>query len=327
MAALGECRSSFAAWLALERGLAAKTLEAYGRDIRFFAEFLMARGRTDSREITREDVVDYLETLRAARRRASTRARAFVALREFLRHVKLEGFAKNDVAETLEAPKKSLVLPRVLDEEAVRRLVTSVTGAVPRDLRDRAMLEMLYGCGLRVSELCALELRDFIADADVVRCRGKGSKERIVPVGGACGRALRRYLESARETFAKGRVGEAHLFLTRLGRAFSRMGVFKLLRERAAAAGLDASVVSPHVLRHCFATHMLAHGADIRAIQEMLGHASIATTQIYTHVDRARLGEVHRLHHPRADFPAGADGGDDEKSGRKVPPRAPTRKK
>ena len=300
MATLGECRSSFEAWLALERGLAAKTLEAYGRDIRFFADFLEARGRADSREITREDVIIYLEALRGQRKRASTRARAFVALREFMHHLKLEGFVKVDVAEGLEAPKKNLVLPRVLDEESTNRLVSSVNGTSPRDLRDRAILEMLYDCGLRVSELCSLEVRDFIADAEVVRCRGKGSKERVVPMGVACGQSIRRYLESGRETLVKGNASERHLFVTRLGRAFTRMGIFKLLRERAAAAGLDASVVSPHVLRHCFATHMLAHGADIRAIQDMLGHASISTTQIYTHVDQARLGEVHRLHHPRA---------------------------
>ncbi len=301
MASLAECFSSFKAWLALERGLAPKTLEAYGRDIRFYLAFLVARGRVGPQEIVRADVVDYLEKLRSERKRASTRARAFVALREFLHHLKLEGHVRQDVAEGLEAPKKNLVLPRVLDEDAIQRLVTSVAGTTPRDLRDRALLEMLYGCGLRVSELCSLELRDFIADADVVRCRGKGSKERVVPMGGACGRAVRRYLESAREALVKGNVAERHLFVTRLGRAFSRMGVFKLLRERAAYAGLDASVVSPHVLRHCFATHLLANGADIRAIQDMLGHASISTTQIYTHVDHARLGEVHRRHHPRAE--------------------------
>ena len=142
-----------------------------------------------------------------------------------------------------------------------------------------------------------------IADAGVVRCRGKGSKDRIVPVGVPAAKALMRYLESARETFARGNAAERRIFLTRLGRPFTRMGVFKMLRERAAAAGVDAKAVSPHVLRHCFATDLLAHGADIRAIQEMLGHASIATTQIYTHVDRARLGTVHSTYHPRAEFP------------------------
>ncbi len=301
MPSLTESFSSFKAWIVLEQGLSPRTLEAYGRDVRAFLAFLRGRGRVEPRDIVRADVVDYLEKLRLERKRASTRARSFVSLREFLRHLKSAGAVRRDVAEGLEAPKKDLVLPRVLDEATMCRLVTSVEGTTPRDLRDRAMLEMLYGCGLRVSEICSLELRDFIADAEIVRCRGKGSKERVVPMGVACGQAVRRYLESARETFVKGNANEAHLFVTRLGRAFSRMGVFKLLRERAVAAGLDASIVSPHVLRHCFATHLLAHGADVRAIQDMLGHASISTTQIYTHVDHARLGEVHLLHHPRAE--------------------------
>ena len=299
--AFGEALASFRAWVALERGLSPRTLEAYGRDVRAFTAFLARRGRARARDIARADVVAYLELLRAQRKRPATRARAFVALREFLRHLRDAGWTSADVSEGLEAPKKDRALPRVLDEEAVRRLVTSVAGTTPRDLRDRAVLEMLYGCGLRVSELCALEVRDFAADADVVRCRGKGAKERIVPMGVACGAAVQRYLASARDAFTGGKAEERHLFVTRLGRPFSRMGVFKMLRERAAAAGLDAAAVSPHVLRHCFATHMLAHGADIRAIQDMLGHASVATTQVYTHVDRARLGEIHRLHHPRAE--------------------------
>ena len=305
MAGLSACVESFRAWLALERGLAPKTLEAYGRDVRSFTDFLGRLGRTDSAGIARTDVVRWLESLRAAHRRPSTRARAFVAVREFLRHLRDAKFTDRDLSEGLDAPRKNLVLPRVLGEDVTWRLVTSVEGEDARTLRDRAMLELLYGCGLRVSELCALEVRDFIADADVVRCRGKGSKERIVPLGGACGRAVVRYLESARDVFAKGNAGVRHLFVTRLGRPFSRMGVFKMLRERAAAAGIDPSAVSPHVLRHCFATHMLQHGADIRAIQEMLGHASISTTQAYTHVDRARLGQVHRTHHPRAEEPDG----------------------
>ncbi len=300
MEAFAESIASFRAWIALERGLSPKTLEAYGRDARAFTAFLASRGRTTPAALTRADVLAYLDALRAQRKRPSTRARAFIAVREFIRHLQNEGLIAVDLTEGLEAPKKTQTLPRVLDEETTQRLVTSVDGATPRDLRDRAMLEMLYDCGLRVSELCALELRDFVAEAEIVRCRGKGAKERLVPMGGACGRAVRRYLESAREAFTKGNATEAHLFVTRLGKPFSRMGIFKMLRERAAAAGLDAAAVSPHVLRHCFATHLLEHGADIRAIQDMLGHASIATTQIYTHVDSARLGDVHRLHHPRA---------------------------
>lgn len=300
MAGLEECVDSFAAWLALERGLALKTLEAYGRDVRFFVKFLAEQGRVSSGDIMRDDVAGYIEVLNAKGLRASSRARALVAIREFLRHLKTEGYAAKDLGEGFDAPKKNRTLPRVLDEAVMRRLVESVAGESPRDLRDRAMLELLYGCGLRVSELCLIEVRDIVADAGLVRCRGKGAKERLVPLGAVCEHALERYLASARDAFARGRTEERCLFLTRLGRAFTRMGVFKMLRERAVAADVDPARVSPHVLRHCFATHMLQHGADVRAIQEMLGHASIGTTQIYTHVDQARLGTVHRIHHPRA---------------------------
>ena len=278
-------------------------MEAYGRDVRAFLEFLAARGKTTPEALVRADVADHVGALRAAGRKASTRARAFVAVREFLAFLASTHATAHDLSEGLEAPKKNLVLPRVLDESTTLKILQSADGVAPRDLRDRAMLEFLYGCGLRVSELCGLELQDVIADAGVVRCRGKGSKERIVPIGLPAAKALARYLESARESFTRGNAAERRIFLTRLGRPFTRMGVFKMLRERAAAAGVDAKAVSPHVLRHCFATDLLAHGADIRAIQEMLGHASIATTQIYTHVDRARLDSVHRTYHPRADFP------------------------
>ena len=303
MTALESCAEAFAADLALARGLATKTVEAYGRDVRAFLEFLAARGKTTPEALVRADVADHVGALRAAGRKASTRARAFVAVREFLAFLASTHATAHDLSEGLEAPKKNLVLPRVLDESTTLKILQSADGVAPRDLRDRAMLEFLYGCGLRVSELCGLELQDVIADAGVVRCRGKGSKERIVPIGLPAAKALARYLESARESFTRGNAAERRIFLTRLGRPFTRMGVFKMLRERAAAAGVDAKAVSPHVLRHCFATDLLAHGADIRAIQEMLGHASIATTQIYTHVDRARLDSVHRTYHPRADFP------------------------
>ena len=312
MSSLASCAEAFAADLALARGLSPKTVEAYGRDVRAFLEFLAARGKTTPDALVRADVADHVGALRAKGRKASTRARAFVAVREFLAFLASTHATAHDLSEGLEAPKKNLVLPRVLDEETTLKILQSADGVAPRDLRDRAMLEFLYGCGLRVSELCGLELQDVIADAGVVRCRGKGSKERIVPIGLPAAKALARYLESARESFARGNAAERRIFLTRLGRPFTRMGVFKMLRERAAAAGVDAKAVSPHVLRHCFATDLLAHGADIRAIQEMLGHASIATTQVYTRVDRARLGTVHRTYHPRAEFPPeGAAGGAD----------------
>ncbi len=295
-----EAVDSFAAALALERGLAEKTQEAYLRDVRALIAFLSRRGRSSVNAVVRTDLTAYLEALHQAAKRASSRARAFTAIKEFFAHLREMRFIASDPMEGLEAPKKGVALPKILPEEAMRRLVESVAGTDPRDLRDRAMLELLYGCGLRVSELCDLTLESFPEGAEIVRCTGKGSKDRVVPVGECASRALARYVDSARDAFAKGNADERRLFLTRRGRGFTRMGVFKMLRERAAAAGLDASVVSPHVLRHCFASHLLAHGADVRAIQEMLGHASVATTQIYTHVDEARFHDVHIQYHPRA---------------------------
>lgn len=291
---------SFAAALALERGLSANTQEAYLRDVRALVRFLSARGRAAPPDVTRADISAYLERLHGESRRASSRARAFTAIRELFSHLKRERIIGADPTEDLDSPRKGLVLPKILPEDAMRRLVESVSGTEPRDLRDRAMLELLYGCGLRVSELCDLTLESLPDGADLVRCTGKGSKDRVVPLGHAAGGALDRYMSSARQSFLKPGSAERRLFLTRLGGRFTRMGVFKMLKQRAAAAGLDPSVVSPHVLRHCFASHLLAHGADIRAIQEMLGHSSISTTQVYTHVDQSRLGEIHRKYHPRA---------------------------
>ena len=289
-----EAVDSFAAVLALERGLAEKTQEAYLRDVRALVRFLRKRGIEDAA------AASYLEVLRQESKRASSRARAFTSIKEFFAHLKAMRLIAADPMEGLEAPKKGLVLPKILPEEAMQRLVDSVNGTDPRDLRDRAMLELLYGCGLRVSELCDLTLESFPDGAEIVRCTGKGSKDRIVPIGHAAGDAIVRYLSSARGAFWRGDNAERHLFLTRLGKKFTRMGVFKILKQRSAAAGLDPSVVSPHVLRHCFASHLLAHGADIRAIQEMLGHSSISTTQVYTHVDQSRSGTIHRKFHPRA---------------------------
>ena len=301
MAVLSEAIGSFAASLALERGLAAKTCEAYGRDIRAFVKFLASRNVTTTAQLAQDDARAWFQLLQEKRRRASTRARAFVSIKEFLRHLKEMGWTAHDLGNGLDAPKRDQLLPRTLDEEETLRLVASIDGTSPRDLRDRAMLEVLYGCGLRVSELCGLELTDIPDGAELVRCRGKGAKDRLVPFAPSVAAAIRRYLDMARGLLVRGNLAERHLFVTRLGRGFTRMGVFKLLRERALAAGIDPSSVSPHVLRHSFATSLLAHGADIRSIQEMLGHASVATTQIYTHVDRARLGEIHRTYHPRAE--------------------------
>ena len=279
-----------------ERGQAENTCLAYGRDLRAFGRFLEARGTDDPAKIGREDIVAFLGRERADGRSSATRRRRAAAIRMWLRYLVSVRRLAHDPSELLEAQRRERTLPRTLSEAEVFAMIDAVDGADPRSLRDRALLEVLYGCGLRVSELCTLTLEDFVAEGELVRIFGKGSKERLVPVGAAAGRALDAYLERGRAMLLRGNLAENRVFLTRLGGPFTRQGVFKVLRERAAAVGIDGARISPHVLRHCFATHMLAHGADIRVIQELLGHADIGTTQIYTHLDRSRFQKIHELH-------------------------------
>lgn len=293
-------REEFIASLLLERGLSENTCVSYDSDLRLFDAYLRRRGIRAAGDVTRGDIVDFLAVERENGMKGSTRLRRIAAIRMFFRHLKERRLIPHDPSELMDAPKKALALPRILSEEEVTRMLEEVNGEDARSLRDRALLEVLYGCGLRVSELCALKLEDLVAEGELLRVFGKGSKERLVPIGGAAGRALVRYFEGARESFVRGNLVERHVFVTRLGRAFTRQGVFKIIKERAAAAGIAADRISPHVLRHCYASHMLSRGADIRAIQELLGHADIGTTQVYTHVDTARFGEIHRRFHPRA---------------------------
>ena len=290
----------FVAALALERGMSEKTCEGYGSDLRFFAAYLKRRGIEEAGKVKREDIVAFLANEREKGMKGSTRSRRTAAIRMFFRHLKERRRIAENPSDLMDAPKKALALPRVLSEAEVFAMLDEVKGEDPISLRDRAMLAVMYGCGLRVSELCELKREDIVADGELLRILGKGSKERIVPIGTAAGRALTAYLEGSRESFAKGDLSEGHIFLTRFGKPFTRQGVFKIVRARAAAVGIAADRISPHVLRHCFASHMLSHGADIRAIQELLGHADIGTTQVYTHVDTARFGDIHRKYHPRA---------------------------
>jgi len=290
--------ASFCDSLAFEREMARNTCEAYARDLRDFAEWGCRNGRTSVAGLSREDVQEYLREEREKGLSQATRARRLVAVKELCRHLKERGMAPGDPTEFIEMPRRARPLPRILGEDEVARMIDGIGGDAPQDLRDRAMLEVMYGSGLRVSETCALKTGDFVADGELLRVNGKGSKDRLVPVGASAGNALTAYFASARGVLSHGRTDE-HVFLTRLGRPFTRQGVFKVVRERAAAAGIAADRISPHVLRHCFASHMLQHGADIRAIQEMLGHADIGTTQIYTHIDTGKFGELHRRFHPR----------------------------
>jgi len=285
---------------ALEQGLSDNTRRAYANDLGRFAAFLSARGIGSAADISRDHIVEFLENERGRGRMGSTRMRRTAAIRSFLKYLSARRIIRGNAADTLDSQKKARPLPKVLSEGEVAAMIDAVSGKDPRSLRDRAMLETLYGCGLRVSELCELKTDDVVGEGELLRILGKGSKERVVPIGHAAGAALTEYLDCARGSFGRGDLSETHVFLTRLGRPFTRQGVFKIIRERAAAASIAADRISPHVLRHCFASHMLAHGADIRAIQELLGHSDIGTTQIYTHVDAARFSEIHRAHHPRA---------------------------
>lgn len=281
-------------------GLSGNTCASYASDLKFFAGYLRGLGRTSAKEITREDVVGFLERERKAGMSAATRARRTAAVRSYLGYLKDRRMISENAADRLETSRKGRALPKTLSVEETAAMIDAIDSDSPRDLRDRALLEVMYGCGLRVSEACSLEFENLIADGELLRIFGKGSKERVVPLGAAAGRALTEYFDRARETFTRGDRSERHLFLTRLGRPFTRQGLFKIVKERAAAAGIAPGRISPHVLRHCFASHMLERGADIRSLQELLGHADIGTTQIYTHVNARLLGDIHRRYHPRA---------------------------
>jgi integrase/recombinase XerD len=281
--------------LAAERGLARNSLDAYRRDLELAARLL---GETALDDATRDDLLGALRKLRSQSRSPRSIARWLVAVRGFYAFLLAEGRRDVDPASRIEAPRPWKVLPRVLDGNDVERLLAAPKGDDPRSLRDRAMLELLYATGLRVSELVGLRLGDLHLDAGYVRCLGKGSKERVVPLGAAANAALQGYLARGRPALVAERRSEA-LFVNRSGRALTRQGFWKLLRGYGERAGIGTSF-SPHTLRHSFATHLLEHGADLRSVQVLLGHANISTTEIYTHVNRERLRRLYESFHPRA---------------------------
>ena len=293
---IGSDVEDFLAALLLEKGESENTCAAYRGDLERFVAFLVRRGKEDASSVARDDIVEFLADERAQGMAGATRARRTAAIRMFFRHLKERHRLRANPSDLMDSPRKARALPRVLTEEEVARMIDEVKGDDPRALRDRALLETLYGCGLRVSEACAMKVEDIIAEGELLRVFGKGSKERVVPIGGGAGRALSAYIAGGRGALTKGDLSETHVFVTRLGRPFTRQGVFKIVRERAAAAGIAADRISPHVLRHSYASHMLARGADVRVIQELLGHADVGTTQIYSHVDSSRFAEIHRRH-------------------------------
>jgi integrase/recombinase XerD len=290
-------------WLSAERGRAGSTITAYRRDLRTYVAWLREHGRS-LEEVTEDDLVAYLADLRNRELSAASVARALVPVRALHRFLADDGRISSDPAAHLELPRVPKGLPKALSEEEVNRLLDAPVGDGPAVLRDRAMLEVLYGTGVRVSELVGLSLGDIDLDAALLRAFGKGSKERIVPIGVPAVRALVAWLGSdGRPRLAPAqwrRRGDAEaVFLNARGGRLSRQGAWDVLRRYAVLVGLEGKL-SPHVLRHSCATHMLDHGADIRAVQELLGHASISTTQVYTLVSTERLWEVYRSAHPRA---------------------------
>ena len=288
----------FADFLALERGASPRTQEAYLRDVRRLVEFAVARGVRAPVDVTHRLLRDLIYHLKDPGLAPASIRRSVSGIRTYFRFLLNEGGLLQDPSERLETPRKWRTLPDVLSVEDVGRLLDAPTFDDPLFFRDRAMLELAYGAGLRVSEWITIGTRDLLLDEGVVRVMGKGSKERLVPVGRNATAALAIYVRELRPKLERGQ-GRAALFLNARGEPLTRMGAWKILRKYVERAGLRIHV-TPHTLRHSFATHLLEGGADLRAVQEMLGHADISTTQIYTHVDREYLRSVHRQYHPRS---------------------------
>jgi integrase/recombinase XerD len=287
----------FTDYVALEQGLSPRTQEAYQRDLARFAEFAEARGVAAPLDITARLLRDFVYHLKDLGLSPASIRRSVSAVRTYFRFLTGDGIVVRDPSERLETPKRWRSLPEVLTVQEVQSLLASPTLDDALVFRDRALLELAYGAGLRVSEWITLGVRDLLLEEGLVRVFGKGSKERLVPIGRSAIGAVAVYLRELRPKLEKGE-GKGILFLNARGRPLTRMGAWKILRGHVERAGLTKHV-SPHTLRHSFATHLLEGGADLRAVQEMLGHVDIATTQIYTHVDREYLRQVHRSYHPR----------------------------
>ena len=294
---LGPLLEQYLSHLSVERGLSANSQEAYARDLQRYLEHLEHGGISEIGQVQRAQISGYIGALARHGLSAGSLARNLSAVRGFHRFLVAEGFCRGDPSENVESPKLGKRLPDVLEYAEVTSLLDQPGVKSPLGLRDRAMLELMYACGLRVSELLTLSRKDLFFTEGFIRCFGKGSKERVIPVGSSAVAWVGKYLEQARPLLLKQFDTEA-LFLNNRGRPMSRMGFWKLLRRYAIKAGIKKRV-HPHILRHSFATHLLEGGADLRSVQEMLGHADISTTQIYTHVDREYLKEVHRQFHPR----------------------------
>ena len=287
----------FADYLSLEKGSSPPTRDAYARDVSRMAEFATAKGLHAPADLTARLLREHIYQLKDLGLAPASIRRSVSGIRTYFRFLLADGVLVRDPSERLETPKRWRTLPDVLTVDEIERLLAAPTMDDPLYFRDRAMLELAYGAGLRVSEWISVDVKDLLFDQGVVRVFGKGSKERLVPLGRNAIGALAIYRRELRPKLERG-AGKGALFLNARGEPLSRMGAWKILRKYVERAGIEKHV-TPHTLRHSFATHLLEGGADLRAVQEMLGHTDISTTQIYTHVDREYLRSVHRQYHPR----------------------------
>jgi integrase/recombinase XerD len=287
----------FISYLAVEKGLSANTQEAYSRDLARYLDYLEGQGRTTPASVTSGDVAQFLGRLKDGGIGPRSRARCLSSIRMFHKFLMIENYADANPASIIEAPRTLHKLPEFLSSAEIDALFAACAGTSGENIRDLAMLELLYATGLRVSELVGLKLREVNLDSGYLMTLGKGNKERLVPIGESARQRVNAYLEGVRCRLDPARQNR-FLFLSRLGDAMSRQAFWNIIKKRAYQAGISKHI-SPHTMRHSFATHLLENGADLRSVQVMLGHADLSTTQIYTHVTRERLKRLHQQIHPR----------------------------
>jgi integrase/recombinase XerD len=294
---MDEFIKEFMEYLSVERGLSRNTLESYGRDLAKYTAYLKKNGIDDFNRVKRPDIQDFLMSLKDGKLNSSSIARNLVAIKVLHRYLTSQRLLREDVTSVIETPKLWKTLPDVLDLDGVEAIINSPNTRLKQGLRDKAALELMYATGMRVSELVNLKLTALHMDMGFVKCLGKGQKERIIPVGAKAKEALQKYIGKARPRFLK-KADSGALFLTRLGKSMSRQSFWMTIKYYVTAARITKRV-TPHTLRHSFATHLLQRGADLRIVQELLGHANISTTQIYTHINKERLKQIHQKFHPR----------------------------
>lgn len=295
-----EALAEYIIYLKIERGLSANTVISYKRDIEKYLTFLTEKKITQLDEVSRFEILDFLQTLRQSGAADNSIIRMVSSLRKFHQYLKRESIVSDDPMQLIDTPKKASTLPKAISPQAVEQLLEAPDTTTPLGVRDRTILELMYATGLRISELVNLKLSDMHLTMGFIQTMGKGEKERIIPLGEIASQWLDHYLDGAR-VYLQDQSAETseYVFLNSRGKSLSRQGVWKKVKQLALEAGIDQNV-TPHTLRHSFATHLLGNGADLRMVQELLGHADISTTQIYTHITKTRLKQVYSDYHPRA---------------------------